>query len=148
MIYIGSDHRGFEVKKKILEVLAEKEVLIRDVGNLKKEEDDDYVDYAIKLGTKVVNEAALGILICGTGTGMVIAANKIKGVRAGFCFCPKQARLAVEDNNINVLCLSADLVEIDENIEIVRSFINSQFTAEDRHIRRINKIKKYETTNY
>jgi len=147
MIYIGSDHRGFELKKKILEVLAEKEILIRDVGNLKKEKDDDYVDYALILGKKVANESALGILICGTGTGMAIAVNKVKGVRAGFCFCPKQTRLAVEDNNINVVCLSADLVEIDENIEIVRSFINSQFTAEDRHIRRINKIKKYEASN-
>lgn len=147
MIYVGSDHRGFEVKKRISEFLTEKEVLVRDVGNFKKEDDDDYVDYAFILGKKVANEAASGILICGTGTGMVIAANKVKGVRAGFCFCPKQARLAVEDNNINVLCLSADLVGIDENIEIVRSFINSQFSAENRHIRRINKIKKYETTD-
>ena len=147
MIYVGSDHRGFEVKKRISEFLTEKEVLVRDVGNFKKEDDDDYVDYAFILGKKVANEVALGILICGTGTGMVIAANKVKGVRAGFCFCPKQARLAVEDNNINVLCLSADLVGIDENIEIVRSFINSQFSAENRHIRRINKIKNYETTD-
>jgi len=83
--------------------------------------------------------------MCGTGVGMAIVANKVRGVRAVFCFCTKQARLAVEDNNINVLCLSADLVSEEDNMEIVRTFVNSAFVAEERHVRRINKIKKYES---
>ena len=147
MIYIGADHRGFELKKKVIKWLLESDVLVRDLGNIEKDIDDDYVDYAIKVSEKVINEAAKGILICGTGVGMSIAANKVKGIKAGLCTYPKQARRAVEEDNINVLCLSADLVEEDENFEIIKSFINSLFVAEERFIRRINKIKKYETTN-
>ncbi len=145
MLYLGSDHRGFRLKEKIGQFLREKEVLISDVGAEKYEAEDDYVDYAIKLAEKVAREAASGILMCGAGSGMAIAANKVEGVRAAFCFCTKQARLAVEDNNINVLCLSADLVSEEDNMEIVKTFVNSIFVAEERHVRRINKIKKYES---
>ena len=145
MLYIGSDHGGFKLKERIGQFLREKEILISDMGPEKYEQEDDYVDFAIRLAEKVTREAASGILICRTGVGMAITANKVKGIRAGFCFCTKQARLAVEDNNINVLCLSADLVSEEENIEIVRTFVNTIFVAEERHVRRINKIKKYES---
>jgi len=145
MLYIGSDHGGFRLKERIGQFLREKEVLISDVGAEKYEARDDYVDFAVKLAERVAREAASGILICRSGVGMAIVANKVKGVRAGFCFCSKQARLAVEDSNINVLCLSADLVSEEDNIKIVRTFVNSTFVAEERHVRRINKIKKYES---
>jgi len=145
MLYIGSDHGGFRLKERIGQFLREKEVLISDVGAEKYEARDDYVDFAVKLAEGVAREAASGILICRSGVGMAIVANKVKGVRAGFCFCSKQARLAVEDSNINVLCLSADLVSEEDNIKIVRTFVNSTFVAEERHVRRINKIKKYES---
>ncbi len=147
MIYIGADHRGFELKQKIIEWLTDKGIIIRDLGSDKQDTDDDYVDFAIKVGEKVRDEGGKGILICASGIGMSIAANRVRGVRAGLCTCPKQARLAVEEDNINVLCLSGDLVGEEENFEIIKTFINSQFMAEERFIRRINKIKKYETTN-
>jgi len=146
MYYLGSDHGGFRLKKKIVLLLREKEIMVRDVGASEYKTDDDYVDFGLEVAKKVVADGARGILICRSGVGMSIVANKVRGVRAGMCFCPKQTRLAVEDNNINVLCLSADLVDEEENMEIVKSFVNSIFVAEERHIRRINKIKEYEST--
>lgn len=145
MLYLGSDHRGFRLKSEISQFLKDNEIMFRDVGANQLNPDDDYVDFAIDLGQKVVTEMAKGILICGSGVGMSVAVNKVKGVRAAFCFCPKQARLAIEDNNSNVLCLSADLVDKEMNMDIIKSFINTVFSAEERHIRRINKIKKYES---
>lgn len=144
MYYIGSDHRGFSLKKKIVAFLREKEITVKDLGANKYNPDDDYVDFGLEVAKEVVTNGERGILICRSGIGMSVIANKVSGVRAGLCFCLKQARLAVEDNNINILCLSADLIDEDENIKIVKSFIDNQFVAEERHIRRINKIKKYE----
>lgn len=144
IIFIGADHRGFKLKEEIKEKLKEWEYTVRDIGGKNYDMDDDYSEIAIKLGEKVAFEKSRGILICGSGVGVSIAVNKVKGVRAGLCLKERQVRQAVEDDNINVLCLSADLVDEETNIELVKIFLETLFMGEERHIRRINKIKNYE----
>lgn len=147
IIYIGADHRGFHLKEKIKDWLSEMEYTVRDVGNSTYDKEDDFVDFAIDLANKTVFEKYLGILICGTGTGMCIAANKVVGARAAMCLNEKQARCSREHNNANILCISADLVDIGENQKIIKTFLDTIFSSEERHIRRIQKIKMYETEN-
>jgi len=146
MIYLGADHRGFRLKEKIQGWLDEWGYSWEDLGNKKYLEDDDYPDWATKVGEMVVKEKTKGVLICGSGIGMCMAANKVKGVRAGLCTEEKQCRMAVEDTNINVLCLSAEMVNEEKNKEILKVFLETVFSPTERHMRRINKIKKYETT--
>lgn len=145
MVYLGADHRGFELKNKIVLELREKGWTVTDLTP-KKDLDDDYTDISIKLGEKIVLEKALGILMCGSGAGVTVAVNKVKGVRAALAMTKKQARKVREDDDINVLCLAADFVNDEDNIEIVKDFLETTFMAEERFIRRINKIKKYENT--
>ena len=146
VIYVGSDHRGFYLKNKIVKFLREKEYQIKDLGATKYNEEDDYSDIAIKLAEKVVRENTRGILICESGVGVCISANKVDGARAALCTTEKQARLARTDDDVNILCLAAGLVDEETNLEIVNSFLETVFASEERFIRRINKIKKYEKT--
>ncbi len=145
MVYLGADHRGFELKNKIVLELREKGWTVTDLTP-KKDLDDDYTDISIKLGEKIVLEKALGILMCGSGAGVTVAVNKVKGVRAALAMTKKQARKIREDDDINVLCLAADFVNDEDNIEIVKNFLETTFMAEERFIRRINEIKEYENT--
>ena len=144
LIYVDADHRGFVVKKKLVEFLREKGFNIHDLGAKKPDENDDYSKIAIKLAEKVVKEKTKGILLCGSGVGVCVAANKVDGVRAALCTSEKQARLAREDDDVNVLCLSADLVDEETNLEIALVFLETVFSSEERHIRRIKQIEKYE----
>ena len=145
MIYIGADHRGFRLKEEISKWLENQHYEFRDLGAKSYDKEDDYPDYAIKLSETVAIEGAKGILICGSGAGASVAANKVKGIRAGLCTSEKQAKAARNDDDINVLCLSADAVSVEDNIKIVSIFLATMFSSEERHIRRINKIKIYET---
>lgn len=105
----------------------------------------DYPDFGQKCAIAVVSgEAELGILICGTGIGMCITANKIKGIRAAVCWNTETAKLAREHNNANILCLGARLLMIDECIAITKVFISTQPINEEKYLRRINKIKQIE----
>jgi len=144
LVYVGSDHRGFELKKEVVEFLRELEYEVNDLGANNYNEDDDYSDIAIKLAEKVVNDKAKGVLICASGVGVCIAANKVDGARAALCTSEKQARLAKEDDNANILCLSAELIDKETNFEIIRIFMSTVFSSEERFIERINKIEKYE----
>ena len=143
-VFIGSDHRGFNLKNKIVENLREEGWNVVDVSN-KYDPDDDYPDISIDLGEKVITNNGLGILICGSGAGVCVGANKVKGVRAALAFNSRQARKMKEDDDINVVCLSTDFVSEEDNLEIVKEFLNAIFMTEERFIRRVNKIKKYET---
>lgn len=115
-----------------------------DLGNKEYDSGDDYTDISILLAEKVVSERAKGILICGSGVGVCVAANKVKGARAALVTNDKQARLAREDDDANILCLSTDVVGDEDNIGIVKTFLETTFSSEERHIKRINKIKEYE----
>lgn len=144
MIFIGGDHRGWRLKEKIKEWLSENNIDFVDVGASSYDQGDDYPDYSIKVGEKVAMEKGKGIVICGSGVGACIAANKVKGIRAGLCLLAKQVRAARNDDDINVLVLSADMVSEADNVEMVSVFLETVFGSEERYIRRINKIKDYE----
>lgn len=145
MIYIGADHRGFRLKEEIKKWLELEHYEYRDLGASEYDKEDDYPDISLKIAEMVAIENGKGILVCGSGAGASIAANKVRGIRAGLCTSEKQTKAARNDDDINVLVLSADSVSVDDNIKIVSVFLGTMFGSEERYIRRINKIKKYET---
>lgn len=140
-IGIANDHRGVNLKKKIMNYLHEKDILCVDYGT-NSEESCDYVDYALKLGNAINNkEVDLGILICGTGIGMSIAANKINGIRCARVVNSDEAKLSREHNMANIMAISENI----ENVfSVVDTFINTKESKEERHIRRVNKIMDIE----
>jgi len=144
VVYIGADHKGYKLKKEIKEILGDLGHNCLDLGSKEYDREDDYTDIAVLLAEKVVQERARGILICGSGIGVCVAANKVKGARAALITNEKQARLAREDDDANILCLSADTVSDEANIQIVQIFLKTDFSSEEKHIRRIKKIKDYE----
>lgn len=145
MIYLGADHRGYELKEKLKDYLSELGYEYEDCGAFEYDLADDYPDFAIAVASKVARtEDGKGILICGSGIGVVIAANKIKGILAGTATSAAQITSAEGDEGLNVLALSADFVSEEENKKIVKTFLESKFSGLERHIRRVNKIKVLE----
>jgi ribose 5-phosphate isomerase B len=143
MIALGSDHAGIQLKASIAEQLRSKGIDVKDYGTY-DESSCDYPDYAQKVGEAVVNgEAERGILICGTGVGISIAANKVPGVRAALCGDTFTARLSREHNNSNVLCLGARVVGAGLAGDIVDAWLDGQFEG-GRHQRRLDKITDLE----
>lgn len=143
-IYIGSDHAGFKLKREIIEFLNEEKYEVRDLGPYKFDKDDDYPDYAVKVCEKVLDTNGYGILVCGTGLGMARTANKIPGISADNCWDEFTARMAKEHGKVNVLCLGARILESNLAKRIVKTWLESSFIPEERHVRRINKIKELE----
>lgn len=144
-IFIGNDHAGKDLKDIISNHILEnyKEIEVINMGT-DSYESCDYPDYAIKVSLEVLkNEDSIGILICGTGIGMSITANKIKGIRAALCYNSTAAKLARLHNNANILCLGQRLIGSELAKDIVDTFINTEF-QEGRHLIRINKIKQLE----
>ena len=138
-IAIASDHAGFELKQLLIESLSS-DLEIEDLGT-DSPEPCDFPDYANKVSNFVLdNEGTKGVLICGTGVGMSIAANKVKGIRASNVVNVKTAIQSVEHNNVNVLCLGSENLDIDAAKEITESFLNSSFLNEERYVNRINKL--------
>jgi ribose 5-phosphate isomerase B len=144
-LFIGSDHRGFCLKEKIKEWLIPQNYQLEDIGNKAYNEDDDFSDFAIKLGEKVVQNNGLGILLCANGIGVNIAVNKVKGIRGAICFNEKQVRTGVNDDNLNVLCIPSDYISFQDCQKIVTVFLTTVFSPQERFVRRLNKIKEYES---
>lgn len=146
MIYLGADHRGFLQKEKIKEYLRSLNFDVTDLGPDKVTIDDDYPIISIKVAETVSRKNGdLGILICGSGAGACLSANKVIGARASLGFSVKQIHAAREEDNINVSCLSGDHLDPETNLEIVESFINSIYIAEERRVRRLAQISDYES---
>ncbi len=143
-IYLGSDHAGFELKEKIKRWLERKGFPYQDLGNQKFNPNDDYPDFAAKVARAAVKNQGLGVLICGSAQGMCIAANKIPGARAALPFSLKEARLAREHNDANVLCLSGWYTYFHQAVKMLEIFLKTPFSREQRHVRRLNKIKRLE----
>ena len=144
VIAIGSDHAAFELKENIREFLIESGYKVKDMGtdSLKSV---DYPDFGIAVGETVAKgECERGIVICGTGIGSSISANKVKGIRAAACSDPYSARLAREHNNANVLALGARIVAPEYARSIVKAWLDAKF-LEGRHQKRIQKIARYES---
>jgi len=143
-IVVGSDHAGFEYKSKIIGFVKSMGHSVEDVG-ASSSESTDYPDFAEK-GAKIVacREADIGIFTCGSGIGMDIVANKIKGIRSAVCWNKETARLARSHNHANILCMGERLLTLDECLEIVKVFLNTPESMEERHLGRIKKIKDIE----
>ncbi len=144
-IAIGSDHGGFKLKEVIKNYLIKKGYEVVDLGCY-SEESVDYPDYAVKVAEAVAKgEYNLGVLMCGTGIGISIAANKVKGVRAALCHDGLTARLAKQHNNANVICIGGRTTGVETAKDIIDNFLDNEFEG-GRHLRRINKIKDIENS--
>ena len=139
-IIIASDHAGFLMKEKVKIFLNKSKIKSLDLGTF-SEERVDYPDYAKKLALSVKKKSSFGILICGSGIGVSIAANRFKKVRAAVCYNQISASLARKHNNANVLCLGARLISLKNVQKIVYTFISTKFEG-GRHINRVNKLDR------
>ena len=143
-IAIGCDHAGFEMKEELKKFLLEAGYECKDFGT-HSSESTDYPIYGQAVAEAVASgECDKGIVICGTGIGIAIAANKVPGIRAGACYNTDLARIAREHNNTNVLALGARITAIPLAIDIVRAWLETEFSQGERHIRRINRITEIE----
>jgi RpiB/LacA/LacB family sugar-phosphate isomerase len=139
-IAVACDHAGFPLKDAVLAAVRSEGHEIIDLGT-DSTVPVDYPDYAEKIGRAIQRgEAERGILICGSGVGASVAANKLRGVRAGLCHDSYSAHQCVEHDDVNVLTLGGRVIGPELAIEIVRTFLRAQFTGEERHVRRLGKI--------
>lgn len=144
-IAIGADHGGYPLNELVIEELSHAGHELIDFGTHVGSRPDDYPDYALKVGRAIQsNEAEIGILICGSGVGAAVAANKLKGIRAALCGDTYSAHQSREHDDCNVLCLGARVTGEELALEIVRAFVAARFSGEARHLRRLVKIAKME----
>lgn len=147
-IGIAADHGGYELKIILLGFLENSGYEVMDFGAFDLEPKDDYPDYVIPLSKAVASgKIERGIAICGSGVGASIAANKIKGVRAALIHDHFSAHQGVEDDNMNVLCLGGRVTGYMAAEELILSFLESSFSGEERHLRRLEKVKEAEEGN-
>jgi ribose 5-phosphate isomerase B len=143
---IGSDHAGLALKRELRRALDERQLAVEDFGT-HTDDSVDYPDFAARVGQAVsLGDCAMGVLVCGTGIGMSIAANKVRGVRAAVCTTEFEARMARAHNDANVLCLGSRVVGGGLANEIVAAFLDQKFEA-GRHERRVQKIRDAEMQN-
>ncbi|HLD51381.1 hypothetical protein A3K34_00255 [candidate division WWE3 bacterium RIFOXYC1_FULL_40_10] len=143
MIYIASDHGGFGLKQTIIKFLEVNNLAVEDIGPKVLSPDDDYPDYVKPLAEKIINDPeSKGIVLCKNGVGVCMYANKFKGIRAGLSWTPEHAKTSKSDDNTNVLALPALYISEDTALRTVESWLKTQFSNEERHIRRLRKIEK------
>ncbi len=146
MIYLGTDHRGYKMKEELREYLTSRGYQVVDLGAKSEEPGDDYPAYAEKVARAVVTDPNnRGILLCGSGAGVCIAANKINGVRAAVAWNEGVSRAIRNDDNANVLCLPADQITAVDAKKIVQVFLDASFGGEERYKRRLRQIQEIET---
>ena len=145
-IALASDHAGYDEKEKLKPLLRELGIEFEDLGTV-SEDSVDYPDYAVKVARQVANnEADQGLLVCGSGTGMAIAANKIPGIRAAVAWSEETARLARQHNDANVLTIGARTTPVEEIPKIVRAFFSTPFDG-GRHTGRVEKLRQLDCDN-
>jgi len=144
-IAIGADHGGYPLNERVIQELTAAGHELIDFGTHVGARPDDYPDYALKVGQAVQNgDAEIGILICGSGVGASVAANKLKGIRAALCGDTYSGHQSREHDDCNVLCLGARVVGEELALDIVRAFVGSKFSGEERHRRRLAKVAEIE----
>ncbi len=148
MIYIGADHRGFKLKEYIKKRFVEDNLMYEDKGDLTYTQQDDYVDYAVAV-SEAVKESLdhKGILLCGSGAGVDMVANKIDGIRCALVQDEMRAKQAREHENANVIALPADILGEEQAYQIIKAFLATPFSGEDRHKRRLDKMVEVEKKN-
>jgi ribose 5-phosphate isomerase B len=146
-IALGCDHAGWDLKNRLAERLRKQGHAVTEVFPERFDPQDDYPDAAAAVGRAVVSGAAeRGLILCGSGVGACVAANKIRGVRAGLCHDTYSAHQGVEHDDVNVLCLGARVIGEATAFEIVDAFLAARFTGEERHARRLKKTLALETS--
>ena len=144
-IAVGADHGGYPLNERVIEELRSGGHEVIDFGTHDGAVPDDYPDYAKLVGEAVQSGAAeIGVLVCGSGVGAAVAANKLRGVRAALCGDTYSAHQSREHDDCNVLCLGARVVGVELALEILRSFVGAKFTGEERHRRRLAKVAAME----
>jgi len=147
LIAIGSDHGGYELKERIANYLIKKGMTVEDFGCFSSETSVDYPDYGLAVAEAVAGgKYEFGIIVCGTGIGISIAANKVPGIRAALCTDCYMARMSREHNNANILALGGRVIGEGLALEIVETWLNAKFAGE-RHQRRLDKITGIEEKN-
>lgn len=147
-IYLGADHRGFELKNKLKVWLEKQDMPHEDLGALILDSFDDYTEYAAKVASVVAdNPKSTGVLLCGSGVGVDIVANKFDNVRAAVGINPLQVESARKDDNANILVIAADYTDERAAIKMLDKFIKTEYEDNERHTRRLNEISKLERNN-
>lgn len=147
-LYIASDHGGYQLKKRLVRYIEnELELKIEDLGPAEYVEDDDYPDFVIPLAEQVAKEDARGIVICKNGIGVSIACNKVNGVRCGIGYNLMAAETMMTDDNTNVLALAAKLSSDDHAMAIVKKWLATPFSEDERHVRRLEKVTAVEQSS-
>jgi len=143
-VVVGSDHAGYQLKMAMGEYLRSLGHEVLDVGAY-DEKASDYPDFAEKVGRAVLDgKSERGVLICGSGVGASVAANKLRGIRAGMCHDTYSAHQGVEHDNINILVLGSRVIGVALAQDLVKAFMGAKFTNEERHVRRLGKVKVME----
>jgi RpiB/LacA/LacB family sugar-phosphate isomerase len=144
-VVVGSDHAGYSLKAAMGEFLQTLGHEVLDVGAYDDKTPDDYPDFAEKVGRALLEgKSERGVLICGSGVGASVAANKLRGIRAGMCHDTYSAHQGVEHDNINILVMGSRVVGVALAQDLVKAFLGAKFTNEDRHVRRLGKVKLLE----
>jgi ribose 5-phosphate isomerase B len=144
-IAIGADHAGYPLNERVIEELRNSGHELIDFGTHDGSVPDDYPDYAKKVGEAIQSGSTeIGVLICGSGVGAAVAANKLRGIRAALCGDTYSAHQSREHDDCNVLCVGARVTGVELALEIVRAFVNARFTGEERHKRRLAKVAELE----
>lgn len=147
-IYLGADHRGYQLKEKIARWLFEWGYEFLDLGADHFDPNDDYTVYAQDVASLVADKkGSLGILLCGSGVGVEVTANKIDGIRASIGKSKYQVKAGRNDDNMNILVLAADYTKDDEAKEMVKAFLTTDFSRKARFVRRLSEVKKIEANN-
>lgn len=144
-LFIASDHGGYHLKKRLVRYIQnELQREVTDMGPEQYIESDDYPDFVLPLAQKVVEANARGIVICKNGVGVCIATNKVNGIRAGIGYNIMAAETMMSDDNTNVLCLASKALSEDHAMTIVKKWLESEFSNEERHVRRLKKVQELE----
>lgn len=145
-IYLGADHNGWQMKNELQGWLRDEGYKVVDMGPKELDPSDDYPDYGFKVAEAVANDPnnGLGLLLCGSGAGMAVAAGKVAGVRAALIHDPKVARSARQDDDINVLSLGAKFIDLATAKAVTKAWLESDYLGEERHVRRLDKIRDFE----
>jgi ribose 5-phosphate isomerase B len=148
-ISIGADHAGYDMKQHLVEYIRQLGHDVHDVGTFEPGKPDDYPDYAILVAQDIRSGAAeRGVLVCGSGVGVSVAANKFKGIRAAMCHDHYSAHQGVEHDDMNVLVMGARIIGQMTAEDVTAAFLNAKFSGEERHVRRLNKVKGIEQNEF
>ncbi len=144
-IFIAADHRGFELKNKLIDYLQNKNIRVEDLGAYEYNPEDDYPDFGQKAAQAVLQnpQEFLGIVICGSGVGVSIIANRHQGIRCALGFSEQQVKHARENDHINVLALASDFINFETATKLIEAFLSAKPKTEEKYLRRIKKLDSY-----